>query len=182
MVDANYLHDFCNTSYLGGQAQQLFQRDAQTITPEALENVKAAIASSEIEHKAENKKKAVPRKAAGQTWEDPTLADWPESEIHLSRHCFCKFVIRASKCYFSFNTFGLNANACSKDIISLVVNNAFGEFFYFCYPSFFDQGLGLDNYIWHVQTTSSIWKYYDYIYQCHFGLLVHFLEVTCSMS
>nr|GMD41687.1 RNA-binding protein 42-like isoform X2 [Ipomoea batatas] len=60
------------------QAQQLFQRVAQTITPEALQNVKAALASSEIEHKAEAKKKAVPRKAAGQTWEDPTLADWPE--------------------------------------------------------------------------------------------------------
>lgn len=61
------------------QAQQLFQRDAQTITPEALESVKAALASSEIEHKAETKKKAIPRKAAGQSWEDPTLAEWPES-------------------------------------------------------------------------------------------------------
>lgn len=65
------------------QAQQLFQRDAQTITPEALESVKAALASSEIEHKAETKKKSIPRKAAGQTWEDPTLADWPESIIHF---------------------------------------------------------------------------------------------------
>ncbi|KAK6131110.1 hypothetical protein DH2020_035155 [Rehmannia glutinosa] len=64
-------------------AQQLFQRDAQTITPEALESVKAALASSDIEHKAETKKKAVPRKAAGQTWEDPTLAEWPESMIML---------------------------------------------------------------------------------------------------
>ncbi|KAK6915340.1 RNA recognition motif domain [Dillenia turbinata] len=65
------------------QAQQLFQRDAQTITPEALESVKAALASSEIEHKAETKKKAIPRKAAGQTWEDPTLADWPENDYRL---------------------------------------------------------------------------------------------------
>lgn len=65
------------------QAQQLFQRDAQTITPEALESVKAALASSEIEHKAETKKKAVPRKAAGQAWEDPTLADWPENDSRL---------------------------------------------------------------------------------------------------
>ncbi|KAF7805231.1 RNA-binding protein 42 [Senna tora] len=65
------------------QAQQLFQRDAQIITPEALESVKAAIASSEIEHKSETKKKAVPRKAAGQTWEDPTLADWPENDYRL---------------------------------------------------------------------------------------------------
>ncbi|KAF8369468.1 hypothetical protein HHK36_032515 [Tetracentron sinense] len=63
------------------QAQQLFQRDAQTITPEALESVKAALASSEVEHKAETKKKAIPRKAAGQSWEDPTLTEWPESEI-----------------------------------------------------------------------------------------------------
>lgn len=62
-----------------GQAQQLFQRDAQTITPEALESVKAALASSEVEHKAETKKRAIPRKAAGQAWEDPTLAEWPES-------------------------------------------------------------------------------------------------------
>ncbi|CAN1176782.1 RNA-binding protein 42 [Linum perenne] len=65
------------------QAHQLFQRDAQTITPEALEGVKAALASSEIEHKAETKKKAVPRKAAGQTWEDPTLAEWPENDYRL---------------------------------------------------------------------------------------------------
>ncbi|KDP23714.1 hypothetical protein JCGZ_23547 [Jatropha curcas] len=65
------------------QAQQLFQRDAQTITPEALESVKAALASSEIEHKQETKKKAVPRKAAGQTWEDPTLAEWPENDYRL---------------------------------------------------------------------------------------------------
>ncbi|KAG8389703.1 hypothetical protein BUALT_Bualt01G0006300 [Buddleja alternifolia] len=64
-------------------AQQLFQRDAQTITPEALESVKAALASSEIEHKAETKKKAVPRKAAGQAWEDPTLAEWPENDYRL---------------------------------------------------------------------------------------------------
>ncbi|KAF6150922.1 hypothetical protein GIB67_026843 [Kingdonia uniflora] len=65
------------------QAQQLFQRDAQTITPEALESVKAALASSEIEHKAETKKKAIPRKAAGQTWEDSTLAEWPENDYRL---------------------------------------------------------------------------------------------------
>ncbi|KAK3189526.1 hypothetical protein Dsin_029087 [Dipteronia sinensis] len=58
-------------------------RDAQTITPEALESVKAALASSEIEHKAETKKKAIPRKAAGQAWEDPTLADWPENDYRL---------------------------------------------------------------------------------------------------
>ncbi|KAG9131995.1 hypothetical protein Leryth_017199 [Lithospermum erythrorhizon] len=65
------------------QAHQLFQRDAQSITPEALESVKAALASSEIENKAETKKKAIPRKAAGQTWEDPTLADWPENDYRL---------------------------------------------------------------------------------------------------
>ncbi|KAL3619175.1 hypothetical protein CASFOL_036745 [Castilleja foliolosa] len=64
-------------------AQQLFQRDAQTITPEALEGVKAALASSDIEHKAETKKKAIPRKAAGQAWEDPTLAEWPENDFRL---------------------------------------------------------------------------------------------------
>ncbi|CAI9266641.1 unnamed protein product [Lactuca saligna] len=65
------------------QAQQLFQRDAQTITPEALESVKAALASSEVEHKAEVKKRAIPRKAAGQAWEDPTLAEWPENDYRL---------------------------------------------------------------------------------------------------
>ncbi|KAG1353945.1 RNA-binding protein 42 [Cocos nucifera] len=65
------------------QAQQLFQKDAQTITPQALASVKAAIASSAIEHKAETEKKAIPLKAAGQTWEDPTLADWPENDFRL---------------------------------------------------------------------------------------------------
>ncbi|CAH9146799.1 unnamed protein product [Cuscuta epithymum] len=65
------------------QANQLFQRVAQIVTPEAIENVKAALASSEIEQKADAKKKAVHRKAAGQTWEDPTLADWPENDYRL---------------------------------------------------------------------------------------------------
>ncbi|XP_076891213.1 uncharacterized protein LOC143542531 [Bidens hawaiensis] len=65
------------------QAQQLFQRDAQTITPEALESVKAALASSEVEHKAEVRKKAIPRKAAGLAWEDPTLVEWPENDYRL---------------------------------------------------------------------------------------------------
>ncbi|KAL0432165.1 UNVERIFIED_CONTAM: RNA-binding protein 42 [Sesamum latifolium] len=55
------------------QAQQLFQRDAQTITPEAIESVKAALASSDIEHKAETKKKAIPRKAAGRLGRIPPL-------------------------------------------------------------------------------------------------------------
>ncbi|RYQ90926.1 hypothetical protein Ahy_B09g096854 isoform B [Arachis hypogaea] len=64
-------------------SQQLFERDAQIITPEALESVKAAIASSEAENKVEAKKKAVPRKAAGQTWEDPILAEWPEDDYRL---------------------------------------------------------------------------------------------------
>ncbi|KAH0890894.1 hypothetical protein HID58_053323 [Brassica napus] len=50
---------------------------------EALENVKAALASSETEHKAETKKRAIPRKAAGQSWEDPTLAEWPENDYRL---------------------------------------------------------------------------------------------------
>jgi hypothetical protein len=65
------------------QAQQLFQKDSNIITPEALATVKAAVAKSEKDKKAatEATKKAVPRKAAGQSWDDPTLADWPESKI-----------------------------------------------------------------------------------------------------
>lgn len=65
------------------QAQELFQKDSNIITPEALATVKAAIAKSEKDKKAatEVAKKAVPLKAAGQSWEDPTLADWPESKI-----------------------------------------------------------------------------------------------------
>ncbi|THU69436.1 hypothetical protein C4D60_Mb08t14400 [Musa balbisiana] len=65
------------------QAQQLFQKDAQIITREALTTVKAAIASSTIEQKLETKKKAIPRKAAGKSWEDPMLADWPENDFRL---------------------------------------------------------------------------------------------------
>ncbi|OIV90777.1 hypothetical protein TanjilG_15510 [Lupinus angustifolius] len=64
-------------------AHHLFERDAQIITPEALESVKAAIASSEVENKADAKKKAIPRKAGGQTWEDPVLAEWPEDDYRL---------------------------------------------------------------------------------------------------
>ncbi|GJM85559.1 hypothetical protein PR202_ga02020 [Eleusine coracana subsp. coracana] len=66
-------------------AQQLFQQDSNIITPVALATVKAAIAKSEKGKKAasEATKKAVPRKAAGQSWEDPTLADWPENDFRL---------------------------------------------------------------------------------------------------
>ena len=39
----------------------MFQIHAQKITPEALESVKAALASNEIEHKVETKKGVVPR-------------------------------------------------------------------------------------------------------------------------
>jgi len=70
------------------QAQQLFQKDSNIITPEALATVKAAIANSEKDKKVEATKKAVPRKAAGQSWEDPTLADWPESKISNSQLSF----------------------------------------------------------------------------------------------
>lgn len=59
----------------------MFHKDAQIITPEALEGVKVALARDEMEHKADTKRKAIPRKAAGQKWEDPTLADWPESML-----------------------------------------------------------------------------------------------------
>ncbi|XP_062219703.1 uncharacterized protein LOC133919347 [Phragmites australis] len=65
------------------QAQQLFQKDSTLITLEALATVKAAIANSEKDQKVEATKKAVPRKAAGQSWEDPTLADWPENDFRL---------------------------------------------------------------------------------------------------
>lgn len=66
----------------------MFQKDSNIITPEALATVKAAIANSEKDKKVEATKKAVPRKAAGQSWEDPTLADWPESKISNSQLSF----------------------------------------------------------------------------------------------
>lgn len=78
----------------------MFQRDAQTITPEALESVKAALANSEIEHKAEAKKKAIPRKAAGLSWEDPTLAEWPESMFLLAHMLFSKFMFSLHVSFF----------------------------------------------------------------------------------
>ena len=71
------------------QAHQLFQRDAQTITPEALQSVKAALATSDVLDPVaaanarlsdpSTSKKPIPRRAAGQSWEDPTLTDKPES-------------------------------------------------------------------------------------------------------
>jgi len=80
---------FSNIFYGVLQAQQLFQKDSNIITPEALATVKAAIANSEKDKKVEVTKKAVPRKAAGQSWEDPTLADWPESKISNSLLSTC---------------------------------------------------------------------------------------------
>ena len=91
----NKYYIFIIKSAVFEQAQQFFQRDAQTITPEALESVKAALASSEIEHKAETKKKVVPHKAVGQAWEDPTLVDWPKSMNYFALLLFtmCWYLI-----------------------------------------------------------------------------------------
>ncbi|KAF3630180.1 hypothetical protein FXO37_28578 [Capsicum annuum] len=78
------------------EGTSIISKSCQTIMPEAIENVKAAIASCEIDQKAEAKRKAVRRKAAGQTWEDPTLADWPERKyvgnrpIQLRKKCVSK--------------------------------------------------------------------------------------------
>ncbi|PVH65184.1 hypothetical protein PAHAL_2G437500 [Panicum hallii] len=68
-------------------------RDAQTITPEALQSVKAALATSDVLDPAASasarpadpstNKKPIPRRAAGQSWEDPTLTDWPENDYRL---------------------------------------------------------------------------------------------------
>lgn len=90
------------------QAQELFQKDAALITPEALATVKAALAAGDggaangavaaegakastgasggASGAQAGKKRAVPRKAAGETWEDPTLVDFPES-VCLSLLC-----------------------------------------------------------------------------------------------
>ena len=73
----------------------MFQIHAQKITLDALESVKVALASNGIEHKAETKKRVVPCKAAGQAWEDPTPADWPESTNHFSLLLF-------TMCWYSF--------------------------------------------------------------------------------
>jgi type IV secretory pathway VirB10-like protein len=91
------------------QAQQLFQRDAQTITPEALESVKAALATSDVldpsaaranasSSDAAAKKKAVPRRAAGQSWEDPTLTEWPESTSSVRPLPFIRIPILLIPC------------------------------------------------------------------------------------
>ena len=60
-----------------------------------LKSVKAALASNEIEHKAETKKRVVPHKSVGQAWEDLTLADWPKSTNYFSLLLFtiCLYLI-----------------------------------------------------------------------------------------
>ena len=74
----------------------MFQKDSNIITPEALATVKAAIANSVKDKKVGATKKAVPRKAAGQSWEDPTLADWPESMISNSQLSFFTMFLKCS--------------------------------------------------------------------------------------
>ncbi|GJP65187.1 hypothetical protein CLOP_g22093 [Closterium sp. NIES-67] len=74
---------------INSQAEQLFQRDAAMINPAALEGVKAALASGMplgVAGQAagqQKKKRPVPRTAAGQKWEDPTLTEWPENDHRL---------------------------------------------------------------------------------------------------
>ncbi|CAL5084839.1 unnamed protein product [Urochloa decumbens] len=77
------------------QAHQLFQRDAQTITPEALQSVKAALATSDVLDPAaaaaasarpsdpSTSKKPIPRRAAGQSWADPSTPPSPTDDYRL---------------------------------------------------------------------------------------------------
>jgi hypothetical protein len=106
------------------QAHQLFQRDAQTITPETLQSVKAALATSDVLDPTANArpsdpsttKKPVPRRATGQTWEDPTLTDRPEST--------CEFL----PSFLSFRplfTLVLFIYLCIYASLTLSLNNAF---------------------------------------------------------
>ena len=83
----NKYYIFIIKSVVFEQAQQLFQIHAQKVTPEALESVKAALASNEIEHKAETKKRVVPCKATRQAWGDLTLVDWQKVQI-ISPFCY----------------------------------------------------------------------------------------------
>ncbi|KAL6899574.1 hypothetical protein ACP4OV_006232 [Aristida adscensionis] len=118
------------------QAQQLFQNDSKLITPEALATVKAAIANSEKEKKVEATKKAVPRKAAGQSWEDPTLADWPENKFASSQ--VLEDVMYSPTCYrvdayhmgFS-NDFRLFCGDLGNEVNDDILTKAFSK-----YPSF----------------------------------------------
>ena len=110
------------------QAHQLFQRDAQTITPEALENVKAALASSETEHKAETKKRAIPRKAAGQSWEDPTLAEWPESKFS---DCFF-FTLKIVSELFRDKVLGVLCSFVRIDFLQVPVLHLPDDYRLFC--------------------------------------------------
>jgi hypothetical protein len=74
-----------------------------------LESVKAALASGEGEHKTEMKNRSILRKAAGQTWEDPTLAEWPESMSYIRLliivecHVSCKCVAFSSVMFPNLN-------------------------------------------------------------------------------
>lgn len=72
--------------------------------------MKAALASSEVEHKAETKKRAIPRKAAGQSWEDPTLAEWPEST-------YCNSVFQQIKLLIAYSLVSSNLNSASINMV-----------------------------------------------------------------
>ena len=86
--------------------------------------MKAALANSEVEHKTEPKKRAIPRKAAGQTWDDPTLTDWPESEsterFNLSLFSIlCNYVNSGSMYADDFRLFcGDLGNEVNDDVLS----------------------------------------------------------------
>jgi hypothetical protein len=55
----------------------------KALDPAELERVKAALAGEEVkpDPKKETKKRPIARTAAGEKWVDPTLTEWPESEI-----------------------------------------------------------------------------------------------------
>ncbi|CAG7882029.1 unnamed protein product [Brassica rapa] len=85
----------------------------------ALENVKAALASSQTVHTKRRLRRelAIPRKAAGQSWEDPTLAEWPENDYRL----FCGDLGNEvnddvlSKAFARFPTFNMAKVKCVRD-------------------------------------------------------------------
>ncbi|XP_038875475.1 RNA-binding protein 42-like isoform X2 [Benincasa hispida] len=79
-----------------------------------------------MEHKAETKRKAIPRKVAEQKWKDPTLADWLENYADDYR-LFCgdlgnevndDVLSRAFSRFPSFNMAKLGENFLEKYAMS----------------------------------------------------------------
>ncbi|KAH0673479.1 hypothetical protein KY284_024566 [Solanum tuberosum] len=121
------------------QTQQLFQRVAQAITPETIENVKAALASSEIEQEAEVKKESCASEGSrtdlGRSYSCRVARDAKPVNYHAVGRCMTK--VNSSGDMKELDDFRLFCGNRGNEVNDDVLSKTFSRFPNFNMARFF---------------------------------------------